>query len=505
MTESIWRQRVITGKTVSSIGNPSNFSIEIVRSNQSAPNFNQAYPRISPGDSLTTISYQLDRAGDVYYVVAPETNLPPKNDIKIIDDEYGSGWVTKPPQSSGILNLGKLNDTDAPKVLPANQRDMGITSPNASQIMNPSQFTNDAGYRTGKVTYSGAGTATIQIENLNANSKYYIYFVLKGTYALPSNVLCYKFSTTDVVSPKLQANAQNTNDVRYQVSSATSGTILIDTYWALYNANTNGHPSIFEKTITVNNGQSMKILEAMMDDKFDRYADSDTKQEVWDALTGDGSGYTNSQSGQNLNVSVGAEWVSFKNFLDSEKLEYNNTYVFIVAAQNKQGGNPVFRSVQNIMRVDALGPRIESILTPPSTGSRAHRYSGTIIVTFDKALYVRKSDGSKAAYPPGNTTDAYPLGAGGCSISKANSQSLSITCQNIPAGSMIEISPHGQGSADKDISEPFLGKNDYASKLHPIRLLLNETVNKDGTSTFQFVISAPTQDCDGMTSEIIRS
>lgn len=108
-----------------------------------------------------------------------------------------------------------------------------------------------------------------------------------------------------MVSPKLQANAQNTNDVRYQVSSATSGTIQIDTYWALYNANTNGHPSIFEKTITVNNGQSMKILEAMMDDKFDRYADSDTKQEVWDALTGDGSGYTNSQSGQNLNVSAG--------------------------------------------------------------------------------------------------------------------------------------------------------------------------------------------------------
>ena len=62
-----------------------------------------------------------------------------------------------------------------------------------------------------------------------------------------------------------------------------------------------------------------------MDDKFDRYADSDTKQEVWDALTGDGSGYTNSQSGQNLNVSAGAEWVSFKNFLDSEKLEYNNS------------------------------------------------------------------------------------------------------------------------------------------------------------------------------------
>lgn len=504
VTESIWQQRVITDKTVSSIGNPSNFSIEIVRSNQSAPNFNQAYPRISPGDSLTTISYQLDRAGDVYYVVAPETNLPPKNDIKIIDDEYGYDWVIKPPQSSGILNLGKLNDTDAPNVLPTGKRDMGITSPNASQIMNPSQFTNDAGYRTGKATYSGAGTATIQIENLNANSNYYIYFVLKGSYALPSNVMCYKFSTTDVVSPNLKANAQNTNDVQYQVSSATSGTILIDTYWALYNANTNGHPSIFEQTITVN-GKPMKILDAMKDDTFDLNADSDTKQQVWETLTGGGSGYLNSQSGQNLNVSAGAEWVPFQNFLDSEKLEYNNTYVFIVAAQNKQGGNPVFRSVQNIMRVDALGPRIENILTPSSTGSSAHLYSGTITVTFDKKLYVRKSDGSKAAYPPGNTTDAYPLGEGWCYISKANSQSLSITCQNIPAGSMIEISPHGQDPADKDISYPFLGENDYFSKLDPIRLLLNETVNEDGTSTFQFVISAPTQDCDGMTSEIIPS
>lgn len=505
VTESIWQQRVITGKTVSSIGNPSNFSIEIVRSNQSAPNFNQAYPRISPGDSLTTISYQLDRAGDVYYVVAPKTNLPPKKDNTIIDTEYESDWDSKPSQSSGILNLGKLNDTDAPKLLPAGPRDMDITSPNASQIMNPSQFTNDAGYRTGKATYSGAGTATIQIENLNANSNYYIYFVLKGSYALPSNVLCYKFSTTDVVSPKLQANAQNTNDVRYQVSSATSGTILIDTYWALYNANTGGHPAIFDDIIEVN-GTPMTILKAMNDETFDLNANKDTKQQVWDALTGGGSGYLNSQSGQNLNVSAGAKWVPFQNFLDSKKLEYNNTYVFIVAAQNKQGGNPVFRSVKNIMRVDALGPRIESILTPQSPGSSDHLYSGIITVTFDKALYVRKNDDSNAVYRPGNWNDADVFGEGSCFIKKADLKTLSIQCTNIRAGSMIEISPHGQEPEDKDmIAKPFLSENGYFSKLEPIRLLLKETVNKDGTSTFQFVISAPNLDCDGMTSEIIRS
>lgn len=500
VTESIWQQRVITGKTVSSIGNPSNFSIEIVRSNQSAPNFNQAYPRISPGDSLTTISYQLDRAGDVYYVVAPETNLPPKNDKTIIDKEYGFDWVIQPPNSSGILNLGKLNDTDAPTVLRAGQRDMGITSPNASQIMNPSQFTNDAGYRTGKATYSGAGTATIQIENLNANSKYYIYFVLKGSYALPSNVMCYKFSTTDVVPPNLEANAQNTNNVQYQVSSATSGNIQVDTYWALYNANADGHPSIFDEEITVDS-KPMKILEAMKDDTFDLNADSKTKQKVWDALTGGGSGYLNAQSGQNLNVSAGAEWVPFQNFLDSEKLEYNNTYVFIVAAQNKQGGNPVFRSVKNIMRVDARGPLIESIVTTQSPVSSDNLFSGTITIAFDKVLYVRKHDGSKKEYAPGNKNDVIPS-AGTCTITQATPKTLYITCSNMPVGSTIEILPHGQTKADKKMTaKPFLSENEYSSQLDPIRLLLNKTDNK----TFQFVINAPKLDCDGMTSEIIPS
>ena len=504
VTESIWQQRVITAKTVSSIGNPSNFSIEIVRSNQSAPNFNQAYPRISPGDSLTTISYQLDRAGDVYYVVAPETNLPPKKDNTIIDGEYGSDWVIQPPNSSGdIFNLGKLNDTDAPTVLRAGKRDMGITSPNASQIMNPSQFTNDAGYRTGKATYSGAGTATIQIENLNANSNYYIYFVLKGSYALPSNVLCYKFSTTDVVSPKLQANAQNTNNVQYQVSSATSGTIQVDTYWALYNANADGHPSIFDKEITVN-GKSMTILNAMADGQFDLYDDSNTKKQVWKTLTGGGSGYLNAQSGRNLDVPAGAEGVSFLNVLESEKLEYNNTYVFIVAAQNKQGGDPVFRSVQNIMRVDASGPRIANIVTPQQfPASKDHRYSGTITVTFDKVLYVHWSTGENKPYSSGNITDAYSLGDGSCSIKKAHSKSLSIKCNNIRTDSLIAISPHGPTVEDKAMpDQPFRSENNYASQLAPINLRLEETVNEDGTSTFQFVIDAKGKDCDGKTSEI---
>ena len=157
------------------------------------------------------------------------------------------------------------------------------------------------------------------------------------------------------------------------------------------------------------------------------------------------------------------------------------------------------------MRVDALGPRIESIVTQQSPSSSNHLYSGTITIAFDKVLYVRTSKGNNAVYAPGNTTDAYSS-EGPCSIMKATLKTLFIKFDQIPAGSIIEISPHGQEDEDKKIDAgPFLGENGYASQLDPIRLLLKETVNKDGTSTLQFVISAPGKDCDGKTSEITPS
>ena len=70
---------------------------------------------------------------------------------------------------------------------------------------------------------------------------------------------------------------------------------------------------------------------------------------------------------------------------------------------------------------------------------------------------------------------------------------------------MIEIMPHGPTDADKAMTDnPFRSENGYSSQLNPIRLLLQET-DKDGTPTFQFVISAKGKDCDGKISEIITS
>ena len=71
---------LIQQKKLASIGNPSDFTIDVRRVNQNAPQFMQGYPRVAPGDSLTRVDYMLDREADVYYVVAPVNRLEPDLD-----------------------------------------------------------------------------------------------------------------------------------------------------------------------------------------------------------------------------------------------------------------------------------------------------------------------------------------------------------------------------------------------------------------------------------------
>lgn len=504
ITETIWQQRVVQQKTASSIGNPSDFSIEIVRSNQSAPNFNQGYPRITPGDSMTTINYQLDRAGDVYYVVAPETNLPPKNGDTIRDDEYQKDWNTIPTEDTVIKNLGKLvDDSAAADLLPAGPRDMGITSPNATQIMNPAQLSQSAGYRTGKVSYNGAGTDQIQIRDLKANSKYYIYFVLKGSYALPSAVMCYKFSTEDVVPPKLQANAQTSNDVQYSVASGTDGSITVDTYWGLYLSNTGGaHPAVLDEKIKTDTGTEMTILNAMKNDTFDRCASPEKKQEVWNVLTGGGVTYASSQSGQKLNIVAGTTYVPVNNFINFDGLLLNNTYIFVVAAVNQQGGTHVFRSLQGIQRIDTSGPKIESITTTPQSIDINGLYQGSVIIRFDKELYM------KYRTPPTDSPEQVPYKSmkkdaqcisGSCEVKPSNSQTIAISLGNLQPNSIITILPRAN---EGTMENYFVSKDGYAREsILAIRLV--ETTDDTGKTIYQFVIDGGAY--DGMTSETADS
>ena len=365
--------------------------------------------------------------------------------------------------------------------------------------MNPTQFTNDAGYRTGKASYSGAGTATIQIEDLNANSNYYIYFVLKGSYALPSSVLCYKFSTTDVEAPLLDAMANNSNDAYYTVKSSTTGTISANTYWFLYGEGDGGYPPILNTQIT---STSKTYLEAMKDKSIDSL-DSEDKITLWETLLGQGSGFDLAQSGSELVENVtNSPGQIISNFIDPSKLLPNNSYVLVVAARNTQGGDPVFRAVGNIRLVDTSGPKISNISTTGRT-TTAGAFTGQVTIQFDKDLYLKYIQSNTQTPYKAWTTDAV-TGAGTATVQKYVSRMLYINVSQFPEGGTLSIIPHNTESDEQDMVYPyFVTEQGYGSELAPISLRLEKETTEDGKDLWKFVISAPGKDYDGMTSEII--
>lgn len=503
---SNWQDYVIDGKKLSSIGNPSDFTIEIIRTNQTPPNFNQGYPRVYPGDSMTTVSYQLDRPGDVYYLVAPKTSLYPVNkNGKIADTQYNdttwtgtnvnpdSGVTANDPEyDDHIINLGKVTDSNANACLPSGARSMNLSTPQYTQVMDPSSL-DSTRYRSGKVTYSGSGTADIQIENLQANSQYYIYFVLQGSFKDPSEVMCYKFSTEDVVAPQLEAHAENTNNAYYNVASGTDGTITAETYWVLYGALKGGHPEDFDKPVNGTPGKT--VLQAMVDGSIDNLASRELKESLWQTIRGQGSGFDLAQAGSEVVQNVGPDYQRVDADINSELLRPNDTYIFVVAAKNTQGGLPVFRALENIRQVNNEGPLIQSINTVTTPGlDQSISFSGSVSISFDQPLYIYKAQDSEPTLYTRYQTDASMVSIGGhCWLASTTATTLTVQCNAIPVGGQIQIVPTDQG---KSLLRPYFVSQIGYSALSPIQLRLQ----KDENDKYQFVIDG--SEWNGQTSQI---
>lgn len=509
---SNWQNYVVTQQKVSSIGNPTDFSIEIIRSNQSPPNFNQGYPLITPGDSLTTVSYQLDRAGDVYYVVAPKLSLYPRNLQDIIadtqfNDDSWSGTNERvnpdPPQTidDDIINLGQVNDGNKNKLLPSGKRSMNLSSPQYTQIMNPSSL-DSSRYRSGKVSYSGTGTQEIQIQNLQPNSQYYIYFVLQGSYKDPSEVLCYKFSTSDVVPPELDVTGQNTNDAYYEVASATDSIISVETHWALYGSLSSSHPSILDEPYckyVPEDTSSDTVLDAILNRKINN-AGSDLKETLWDTILNRSQNFPQAQYNSYLAQNIGPDGERVQNFINQDELLLNNTYLLIVTARNVQGGDPVFRAQDNIQLVDTNGPRITSINTVTNQSmSGVNNFFGSVSISFEPDLYIYSPTHGIVRYTGENTDDAkiIPSYAGNCRITNVSYRTISIKCNNIFEGALIEIWPT---DAEDENCETFFSEKGFASVLKPVQLRLEVD---EATGKYKFVINDPGEAWDGQTSQTV--
>lgn len=382
ISETRWQKDVIEDKKVASIGNPSDFTIDVRRVNQNAPMFLAGYPRVQPGDSITRIDYMLDRKADVYYVVAPTNILSPS-----------------PLTPQDIIDIGNFPDhtTAEQKLLGPGKRDpQGITMPTTQNIMHPTSYSPENGYRTGSVKYSGSGQASFTVENLEPNRDYYIYFVLMGSYKDPSPVWCYKFNTKDVVPPMLTANSADGQAAITITPAAGQPSVEAELHWLLYpQATDTGYPPLFS-TVIKDGKKAIEMMESeafneWKDDsgKFGDYTGSATfKEALWQIMQG-GSNASPApdQNGSKRNFS-GTTTVIDKELLQPEPTKY----LFIVAAKNELGGMPVFRVVKNIQKVNREGPLVYSMHTSSVFDNGKKFYSGTLTVTFDTELYVFGND-----------------------------------------------------------------------------------------------------------------
>ena len=421
ITSSQFDEALNTGK-ISSINNPFDFSMEIRKVNQSAPQFQQSYPQAEPGDSVTKINYMLDREGTVYYVVAPAAtpNSPGKLD-PIYETDYGpsgSGAANEIPDAE--FDIGKTDKSDFATTLLNELRNHHIKEPISYNIQNPFAYPDVSGYRSGKQDYPGSGVFPITIEDLEPNTKYNIYFVLEGSYKDPSPVMVYTFNTGDIVPPILSAYGSGSN-AGYTISANTSQgqtSVIADTWWSIYPFSTNGasfsYPDKLNNKFTIppevdtsdadKDPADMTILEALMttdvggtDNYFNLYASNEDKKTIYELIAYPQSASPAASYYGNKEGMASDDPETRTNTIN-EKLTSNN-HIMLVVAQNELGGDYVFAVVDGLTKVDTGEPLIKSITMAPTIpfSQGTTTFTGYVTISFDRDLYVKRDSTSSSA------------------------------------------------------------------------------------------------------------
>lgn len=471
ITSSRWESEVVQQRKVSSIGSPSDFNIEIRRVNQSAPHFADYYPEAERGDSSVNIKFQLDRSGRVYYVVAPQGVFDPESSDKDFEAPKDIIDIATPSNKSK---------------LPGDN--LNLTYPRQDAIIQ--QYFPDADYRCGVIDYTyGTGQKTFTVENLKPKTPYYIYFVLQGSYEDPSYVYCYQFTTGEVVSPVLIARGGGNGSASYTVEPQPGEEqVTANTYWKLYRYVKNQYPPIFDNILTPPTDPSAP--------------GTPTKDDIWDALTSPtDDGYPLIDSGGPTPVtatSTNSETVS--DFIDTDLLQPNSSYVLFVGAKNVLGGAPVFAYVTNIRLLNENGPKIDAVTTGTnSTGQDPNTfYTGTIGITFDMPLYVKQT-GGQSLY-------AFTLRKNAITAvsSKGSAEFLSVT----PTQMQVKLNTFGDGETFSVVPiniagtpspipvDPVFYSSDGVPRDTQLVFRLQKTVAEDGSTKWQCVINST-----GQTSE----
>ena len=177
----------------SSTGDGKRLDMEATFTDKREPELKAPTPAFKPDATSVEIGIELNRAGTVYYVVAP----------------VGQVGTRGTPASGGTELVNKELWNHVPQHVPdGNAATVGqptLTLPTQANIYQAKQYYgSNPLVKEDNFTYSGPPVRqTITVEDLEPETDYYAYFVLRGTSAKYSQVYIYRFTTEATKKPEI--------------------------------------------------------------------------------------------------------------------------------------------------------------------------------------------------------------------------------------------------------------------------------------------------------------
>lgn len=412
---------------VVNIGNPKDFSVSRKFIDTKTPQFRDGYPTFGTGDSAVNMNIMLDRAGTLYYVVAPLVDNGAGGQTTSIATTVLNGTTEVPFEAWFDLDVfppttGK--DLDNKKPLGDTYTLAAPTKDGVALLVD--KGAGDVNIKTGKQSI-GVTRQTIKVTELMPETTYIVYAILKGESQEYSDVYLFQFTTTEVDTPTIELNLA---DGGSSVQATTSTTAELS--WALY-TNTvaeqifgtmylsdylkdTANVTQFEKDCAQVMGNAaatdISILNALTkslpgDKKsiFDIYGNDYIKDYVLKRIQMEASTYE-----QPVDMGDKSFDEMVPGIISPGNMSAEVVYYIITAARHTMGESYGFKAQSGLHLADIIPPELrdpstyvnplvaemdDKIYDDPisdalSTDPRNYYYKGSVTITFSERIYMLK-------------------------------------------------------------------------------------------------------------------
>lgn len=377
---------------ITSVGQPDPFTIVKKFSDSQAPKFTGVFPEFTPGDSSVKMSLMLDRAGTVYYAVAPVS------------------YTANPKSITYSLNTKDSEGNDVyPEAVPVSGQDTTsvptLALPLYTTIVKPNFATSLI--QSGNKSYGGSGSLLdITVTDLEPETLYYAYFVLKGssTSSPFSQVFCYQFTTEEVTRPVITLDINNPT-----VNVTVDSDATVDYLLALNDKEGAAFQELMKDnaisgfTTSIDYKAGMTVLDAMSTDVrdeatgksagslFDKYAKTEARDRFANLIR--------NQSVNSSNIVMKGQ----KTFLASNPMTSvdckgymlaGSWYTFLAVGKSTLDSGDAFRAIRPVFLQDSTPPLVTTCSLALTKTPTSTTCSGTLTLVFNETLYFKERDSS---------------------------------------------------------------------------------------------------------------